>query len=88
MSSDFREAQIQIRPFGKADIEFALEQTGREGWDSTASFFETLIAHDPEGSFIAELDLRRAGMVTTTRYVESGTWKIRALAASDSKRIL
>jgi ribosomal protein S18 acetylase RimI-like enzyme len=63
--------ETSIRAFAKADIEFALAQTGREGWDATAEFFETCLAHDPEGGFIAEADGRRIGMVTTTSYARS-----------------
>lgn len=57
-----------IRGFNRADIPFALEQTGREGWDATAEFFETLLKHDPGGCFIAVRGDQPAGMVTTTRY--------------------
>ena len=61
-----------IRTFDRGDMEFALEQTRREGWDATAELFETCLAHEPDGCFVAELDGRRAGMVTTTRYPRSG----------------
>jgi ribosomal protein S18 acetylase RimI-like enzyme len=57
-----------ICTFRKGDIEFALAQTKREGWDSTAELFETCLAHDPDGCFIAEADGQRVGMVTTTRH--------------------
>lgn len=70
MNSEIQKAQI--RHFVKGDITFALEQTGREGWDATAPFFEALLVHDPRGAFVAELQGRPAGMVTTTRYTESG----------------
>ena len=63
--------ETAIRAFAKADIEFALAQTGREGWDTTAELFETCLAHDPEGGFIAEAGGRRIGMVTTTSYARS-----------------
>jgi ribosomal protein S18 acetylase RimI-like enzyme len=63
--------ETSIRAFAKADIEFALAQTGREGWDATAELFEACLAHDPEGGFIAEANGRRIGMVTTTSYARS-----------------
>lgn len=63
--------EIQFRRFEQTDIAFALEQTKREGWDATAPYFETFLAHDPEGAFIAMRDGQRAGLVTTTRYVAS-----------------
>ncbi len=57
-----------IRLFGREDIEFALRQTKREGWDANVELFGVLLEHDPQGCFIAECDGHRVGMVTTTRY--------------------
>jgi len=57
-----------IRLFGREDIEFALRQTSRQGWDVNAELFGVLLEHDPQGCFIAECDGHRVGMVTTTRY--------------------
>lgn len=54
--------------FGREDIEFALTQTTREGWDANAELFGVLLEHDPQGCFITECDSHRVGMVTTTRY--------------------
>lgn len=65
------QAPVRIRGFQIADIAFALEQTSREGWDTTPELLKALVAHEPNGCFIAELDGRRAGMVTTTRYPAS-----------------
>ena len=64
--------QLEIRPFTASDIEFALMQTAREGWGATRALFETCLAHDPEGCFIAEEDGGRVGMITTTRYAQTG----------------
>jgi ribosomal protein S18 acetylase RimI-like enzyme len=64
--------ETSIRPFASSDIEFALAQTGREGWDTTAELFEACLAHDPQGSFIAETDGRPVAMVTTTSHARSG----------------
>jgi ribosomal protein S18 acetylase RimI-like enzyme len=63
--------ETSIRPFASHDIEFALAQTGREGWDATAELFEACLAHEPESSFIAETRGQRVGMVTTTSYARS-----------------
>lgn len=65
--------QILIRTFLKEDIPFALAQTDREGWDCNAAFYETLLAHDPEGMFIATVNDTRAGLITTTKY-ERSAW--------------
>ena len=60
-----------IRYFGEQDVSFALTQTAREGWDTTAALFQALLLHDPDGSFLAEWEGHRAGMITTTRYAQS-----------------
>jgi ribosomal protein S18 acetylase RimI-like enzyme len=65
--------ETSIRTFRREDIEFALAQTRREGWDPTAELFETCLAHDPDGCFIAETGGQPIGLVTTTRYVR-GAW--------------
>ena len=64
--------EAEVRPFTPGDIEFALIQTVREGWGATQALFETCLAHDPEGCFIAEENGRRVGMITTTRYSHTG----------------
>jgi ribosomal protein S18 acetylase RimI-like enzyme len=63
---------LTFRHFAENDIDFALTQTEREGWDNTPLFFEMCLAHDPEGCFIAEVKGERVGMVTTTRFRETG----------------
>jgi len=64
--------ETSIRTFRREDIAFALAQTQREGWDATAELFETCLAHDPEGCFVAEAAGQRVGLVTTTRYARGG----------------
>ena len=63
--------EYTIRLFTPGDIEFALAQTTREGWDTAAEFFPLCVTHDPHGCFIAEHDGHRAGMITTTRYART-----------------
>ena len=60
--------ETSIRTFSRDDVEFALAQTEREGWDPTAELFETCLAHEPDGCFVAEAGDQRVGMVTTIRY--------------------
>lgn len=74
-----------IRSFTKDDIEFALAQTAREGWDNTAHTFRICLAHDPDGCFIVELDGRRAGMITTMRYARSA-WLGNLIVHPDYRR--
>lgn len=70
-STEMKTESIRIRRLQKTDIPFALEQTAREGWDTTAPFIEMLLAHDPESAFLATIHEQPAGMITATRYVES-----------------
>ena len=63
--------EIDIRPFAERDIDFALAQTSRERWDTAAESFQTCLAHDPDGGFIAESAGKPVGMVTTMRYTRS-----------------
>jgi ribosomal protein S18 acetylase RimI-like enzyme len=62
----------EIRAFTAGDVEFAAEQTAREGWASGRRDFELYLEHDSDGCFTAWKDGRPVGMVTTTRYPASG----------------
>jgi GNAT superfamily N-acetyltransferase len=57
-----------IRPFTEADISWALERIDAEGWTPSRPVLEAIVAHDPDGCFVAEVDGAPAGMVTSTRY--------------------
>jgi len=61
-----------ISRMNASDLNFAAEQTAREGWASGARDFELYLDHDPDGCFVAGEGGRRVGMVTTTRYPSSG----------------
>ncbi|MDY7110467.1 MAG: GNAT family N-acetyltransferase [Planctomycetota bacterium] len=61
---------ITIRRMEERDIDFALEQTAREGWDIPVGGFEMHLRDDPEGCFIAERDGDRVAMITSTRYAD------------------
>ena len=61
-----------IRTLTQADFDFAVAQTSREGWDATAELFETCVAHDPDGCFVAEVAGRPAAIVTATCYDRTG----------------
>ncbi|UCD76296.1 MAG: GNAT family N-acetyltransferase [Phycisphaerales bacterium] len=60
-----------IRPMQVDDIEYALAQKAREGWDIAESAFAIHLEHDPNGCFIAEVDGRAVAMITSTRYRDS-----------------
>ncbi len=74
-----------IRSFTTDDIDFALAQTARECWDNTAHTFRICLAHDPDGCFIAEVNGRRAGMITTMRYARSA-WLGNLIVHPDYRR--
>ena len=63
---------LKLRLFRETDIDFALSETKREGWDPTRETFEIHLAHDPEGCFIAVDGDDAVGMITTTRYEKTG----------------
>jgi ribosomal protein S18 acetylase RimI-like enzyme len=61
-----------IRLLAPADLDFAVAQSEREGWTTSRAWFEALLAHDPDGCFIAEVDGERVGLATTTRFAATG----------------
>jgi ribosomal protein S18 acetylase RimI-like enzyme len=61
-----------IRLLVPADLDFAVAQSEREGWTTSRAWFEALLAHDPEGCFVAEADGERVGLATTTRFAATG----------------
>lgn len=63
---------LRIRNFNTTDIEFAQEQTRREGWGADPLLLRTVLAHDPSGCFLAESADQPVGMVTTTLFSRSG----------------
>jgi GNAT superfamily N-acetyltransferase len=76
---------LTVRPFTGEDIDFAVAQAGREGWDNTPELFALSLEHDPEGCFVAELDGERVGMITSTCYAESA-WLGNLIVEPDARR--
>lgn len=74
-----------IRGFRNDDLEFALANTAREGWDCTAALFRVCLQHDPAGCFVAECDGRTAAMITTTRFHKSA-WIGNLIVSPDQRR--
>ena len=62
-----------IRPMRADDVEYALAQTAREGWDIAEGGFSMHLQHDPGGCFIAEVDGAVAGQTMITR--EWSDWR-------------
>jgi len=61
---------MHISQMTAEDIGFAVSMTDLEGWGNTTADFERLIYFEPKGCFVARIDGRRAGMITTTTYGE------------------
>lgn len=74
-----------VRPFRNDDIDFALTQTLREGWDNTAAGFQVCRAYDPEGCFVAEVEGRPVALITSTCYVQSA-WVGHLIVTPDYRR--
>lgn len=55
-----------------SDLDFVLNLTAHEGWNSTRQDFEELLYFNPKGSFIGEVDGTPVGMVCTVNYGEFG----------------
>jgi ribosomal protein S18 acetylase RimI-like enzyme len=76
---------MKIRCLAERDFDFALAQTSREGWDTTRESFEVHLLHDPDGGFVAEIDGRPVGMVSTTRYRRTG-WMGELIVSPDHRK--
>jgi ribosomal protein S18 acetylase RimI-like enzyme len=63
---------MKIRCMTKADIDFAIGLTSKEGWSSTRTDFEELLVFDSHGCFIGEVKDKRVGMVCAIPYGKFG----------------
>lgn len=59
---------MHIRPFTPSDVPWALERIGAEMWTASRPSLEAILAADPDGCFIAEIDDAPAAMITSTTY--------------------
>ena len=75
----------RIRSFTSRDMEFALAQTAREGWQATAEQFEVALMHDSDGCFLAESAGGPVSMITTTCYADSA-WIGHLIVVPDYRR--
>lgn len=66
------DAAPRVRALVPADLDFAVAQSDREGWTTSRAWFEALLAHDPDGCFVAETGGERIGLATTTRFAATG----------------
>jgi predicted N-acetyltransferase YhbS len=63
---------MRIRQMKRDDLEFAVDLTSAEGWMSTMLDFEEILLHDPQGSFVGEVNGQAVGMVCTVPYDSFG----------------
>ena len=63
---------MNTRRMSITDLDFALNLTMLEGWNSTKRDFEEILQFNPEGSFIGEVDGEPVGTVCTVNYGEFG----------------
>lgn len=65
---------IAIRRLEHADLPFAQEVRELAGWNQTDRDWERLLAHEPEGCFLATVDGAPAGTATTTTHADEVGW--------------
>jgi len=70
----------RLRPLQVGDIPFSLEETAREGWDTTADVFHTALTMSPEFCFLAELVFCPRNNLT----IDGGALCCRHVYSSDS----
>lgn len=78
--------QLGIRPLTPADLTFADSLRRAEGWNQTLADWKRLLAHQPDGCFLATWNDRPAGVVTTTVHDGRLGWIGMMLVASEFRR--
>lgn len=65
--------ELVIREMTRSDVGFASACVSAEGWlGETPEVFETFLAHDPRGSWVAQRGSDPVGICVATRYERSG----------------
>jgi GNAT superfamily N-acetyltransferase len=78
--------QLRIRLLTPEDLPFADSLRRAEGWNQTLADWERLLAHQPDGCFLATWNDRPAGVVTTTVHDGRLGWIGMMLVASEFRR--
>lgn len=79
--------ELSIRVFDTRDLPFAMRLRDTEGWNQTPEFLSALLAHQPDGCFIAEWNGAPAGTVTTTIHEGRLGWIGMMLVDADHRRL-
>ena len=82
MNSD----RIQVRSLTVTDLSFAEELSQLAGWNQTHQDWRRLLDYEPDGCFLADLEGRPAGTVTTTSYGTTLGWIGMMLVHPESRR--
>ena len=70
----------------ETDLTFANRVRDRAGWNQRLQDWQRLLAHDPQGCFVAEWNGQPAGTATTTTYSKDLAWIGMVLVDSDARR--
>jgi GNAT superfamily N-acetyltransferase len=79
--------ELSIRVFDSSDLPFAMRLRDAEGWNQTPEFLSALLAHQPDGCFIAEWNGASAGTVTTTIHEGRLGWIGMMLVDANHRRL-
>ena len=78
--------KVSLRFANTDDIPAALELCRISGWNQLSEDWTRLLDYEPDGCFVAEVDGRLVGTVTTTRYGTSLAWIGMMLVHPDYRR--
>src|SRR5262245_34638355 len=67
-------ATFQLRPMRRSDLTAGLRLSRQAGWNQTRADWARLLAWEPAGCFVAEVEGTVVGTVTTTVYGERLAW--------------
>ena len=65
-------SNLKLRNMQFSDLDFMVELFNSLGWTTTRQDVETLLSYDPYGCFVAELEGKQVGTVTSTKYSHFG----------------
>lgn len=80
------EKQLHIRQMTVADLNSAMALKDLAGWNQTLDDIKRLIEYEPDGCFIAEIDGKPVGTVSTTSYGNDLAWIGMMLVHPDYRR--
>ena len=72
--SNIEQSSFSILPMTASHLTPALHLGRESGWNQLREDWQRLLAYEPEGCFVAIVDGRLAGTVTTTRYGSQLAW--------------